>query len=78
MDNPRDEAEAVEARARRNHFMIATNRLVGAVLIVLGMLIVAGRIDMQQSIGWLLVVFGIFDFFVFPLILARRYRTPPE
>ena len=78
MDDPDHDPSLAEARARRNHFMIASHRLIGAVLVVLGMLIVAGRIEASQSIGWLLIGFGIFDFFIFPRMLARRYRTPPE
>lgn len=65
-----------DATARNRHFLIAANRLIGAALIVVGMLVLAERIDLPQAVGWVLIPLGMFDFFVFPLLLARRYRTP--
>lgn len=65
-----------EDKARQRHFLISANRLIGAVLIVLGMMVLAGKLNWPGVLGWVLIPLGIFDFFVFPLILARKYRTP--
>ncbi|WP_120716273.1 hypothetical protein [Tsuneonella amylolytica] len=57
---------------------ISIHRLVGAALIVLGILVLQGGIDWSQKVGWVLLVVGLLDFFIAPLAFARLWRTRPE
>ncbi len=52
-------------------------RLSGAFFVVLGLLVVAHRIAMPLTAGYILIGIGMFDLLVFPLLLARRWKSPP-
>lgn len=67
--NDRDPAQA-------RFFAISITRLIGVACVILGILVNQGRIDWPQWLGWLLLANGLFDIFVLPLVLARRWRTP--
>ena len=68
-----------EERARNRYFVISLSRLVGVALLVLGMVVLAGRIDGVPPVaGYVLVVAGLIDIALVPRALARRWRTPPE
>lgn len=74
---------ADEALAKKRYFAINLMRIIGALLIMAGFLLVAGRWDVagqptDRYIGIAVVLMGAFDFAVFPLLLARRWRTPKE
>lgn len=74
---------ADEALAKKRYFAINLMRIIGALLIMVGFLLVAGRWDVagqptDRYIGIAVVLMGAFDFAVFPLLLARRWRTPKE
>ena len=74
---------ADEALAKKRYFAINLMRIIGALLIMAGFLLVAGRWDpagqpTDRYIGIAVVLMGAFDFAVFPLLLARRWRTPKE
>ncbi|OHD01458.1 MAG: hypothetical protein A2885_02525 [Sphingopyxis sp. RIFCSPHIGHO2_01_FULL_65_24] len=74
---------ADEALAKKRYFAINLMRIIGALLIMAGFLLVAGRWDLagqptDRYIGIAVVLMGAFDFAVFPLLLARRWRTPKE
>lgn len=71
MNQPGD----AEARARSRFFAIGMLRLGGAVVTMLGLLILAGRIAAPDLAGYLLLVVGLVDFFVVPVLLARRWRS---
>lgn len=71
-----DPAPSDPAKAR--FYFIATHRLVGATLIVLGMLAMQGALDWGRGMGKVLAATGLIVFFVVPLLLARAWRTPKE
>ena len=48
------------------------------VIVILGLLIHEGLIDLPQWISWPLLAIGLIEVFVTPQILARMWRTPPE
>ena len=79
-DEPRPglvpDAAADQARAR--YLVLSVQRVVGAGLIMLGMLALNGKLGMGKIAGGLLVVVGLIDFAVLPIVLARRWRTPPK
>jgi hypothetical protein len=62
--------------AARRFFTIQAVRLAGVAFVVLGMMIVSGRLPWPVWLGYLLLVNGLVDIFVIPLRLARKWRTP--
>ena len=63
--------------ARSRFFAIAVLRFAGALLIVAGLVIAAGKFaTMPRGAGVALVLVGALDFALVPLWLARRWRTP--
>lgn len=73
MNSARDPAAARLA-------ILQTLRLSGAVLVVLGMLTIARRAEWLAGVpvvaGYLMAGIGLAEFFVVPLVLARRWRSP--
>jgi hypothetical protein len=67
-----------EADARTRFFVIGATRLLGVAIVLVGMLAVAGRIGIPPPAGYAFIAFGLFDVFWMPLILSRKWRTPPE
>ena len=64
--------------ARARFLAIALIRISGAAMIMLGLLALNGALDWGATVGGALVVLGIFDFAVVPILLSRRWRSPPQ
>ena len=64
--------------ARARFYFIAGHRVLGAVLIMLGMLAMNGALDWGEGVGKVLAIVGLIDFFVIPLVLARMWRSIPK
>lgn len=64
--------------ARARFYFISAHRVVGAALIVLGMLAMQGALDWGEGIGLVLAIVGLIDFFVVPLLLSRLWRSTPR
>jgi len=64
--------------ARARFYFIAAHRVVGAVLIILGMLAMEGALDWGEGVGKVLAIVGLIDFFIIPLVLARMWRSLPK
>lgn len=62
--------------AKARFYFLAAHRLVGAVLVILGMLAIEGALDWGKGLGKVLAITGLIVFFVVPLFLARAWRTP--
>ena len=62
--------------ARGRYLFLSLQRIIGAGLIMLGMLALNGALDWGKTAGVVLVVVGLIDFAVVPILLARRWRTP--
>lgn len=63
--------------ARSRFFVLALLRLGGAVLIMFGLIIAAGRFpDLPRAAGIVLTLIGALDFALVPRLLARRWRSP--
>lgn len=62
--------------AKARFYFMAAHRLVGAVLVILGMLAIEGALDWGKGLGKVLAITGLIVFFVVPLFLARAWRTP--
>ena len=56
-------------------------RLSGAVLALVGVLIVAGKAawlpKLPEAAGYVLIAAGLVDFYVAPMLLARRWKSNP-
>jgi predicted branched-subunit amino acid permease len=65
-------------QARARFIVINAVRLTGVILTLLGILVFQGVLDLPEVAGWTFVVIGLFEVFVMPQILARKWRTPPE
>lgn len=61
--------------ARARFMALTLIRWTGVGLVLLGMLINAGRIAAPTIVGVVLVAVGLFDAFVMPVILTRRWKT---
>lgn len=67
-----------DSQARNRFVVLNLVRLSGAVMLTFGLLAVAGALPALPTIvGYALVVIGLVDFLVVPVMLARRWRTPP-
>ncbi len=54
-------------------------RLAGAAMLLLGVLLLSGKAAwlprLPDAAGYILIAIGMIDFFVVPLVLARRWRS---
>jgi hypothetical protein len=68
-----------DTQARNRFIVLSAIRMSGAVMLVLGLVIIAGRLgDMPPIAGYILIAVGIAEFIVVPPILARKWRSPGE
>ncbi|GAO39902.1 hypothetical protein SCH01S_39_01870 [Sphingomonas changbaiensis NBRC 104936] len=66
-----------DSQARNRFLAISLLRLAGALLILFGLVIAAGRLpEVPRLVGIIAVLVGALDFALVPLMLARRWRTP--
>ncbi|MFN6935812.1 MAG: hypothetical protein ACK4NZ_11780 [Tsuneonella sp.] len=63
---------------RQRFALINGVRLTGVAMILIGILVLRGAIDLPAVVGYVFVPVGLFDVFFLPLILARKWRTPPQ
>ncbi|MEI6642484.1 MAG: hypothetical protein WCL10_10635 [Novosphingobium sp.] len=56
-------------------------RLSGALLALVGVLIVAGKVSwlpkLPEAAGYVLIAAGLIDFYALPPLLARRWKSKP-
>ena len=65
-----------EDPAKRRYFTIQAVRVAGVVMVLLGILVLNGRLDWPEILGYFLFLNGLFDALFLPTILARRWKTP--
>ena len=53
-------------------------RLSGVALVMLGLAITVGRTALPAPFGIVLVLIGLFEVLALPIILSRRWKSPPE
>jgi len=72
-----------DALAKKRYFAIAAMRLMGAIFVLIGFVLIRGGWDVagqptDRWIGVAVVLIGVFDFAVMPRLLARRWRSPQK
>ena len=64
--------------ARSRFILLASARLAGALLVMFGLAATYGRLgDLPPAIGVAMTLGGVMLFAVVPILLARRWRSPP-
>ncbi|MFM5893223.1 MAG: hypothetical protein ACKOQM_02170 [Novosphingobium sp.] len=65
-----------EALAKQRFFMLGMIRLASTALLVVGLLIVAGKIDIPKPAGAAFAIFGLLELVFLPRFLASKWKTP--
>lgn len=78
---PPEDDGSNDDQARSRWMLIQVLRTFGFAVAILGILMIAGAInlagDVNQLVGYAFAAVGLVDGFVMPLVLARKWRTPP-
>lgn len=74
INDPR-RAKGIKDPAKARWLAMTAVRWTGVALVTLGLLINSGKIALPGVVGIIFVVVGVFDAFVMPTILARRWKT---
>ena len=64
--------------ARTRFFAITAIRLTGIGLILVGLVIMVGKTNFPEWAGYLLILAGAFDALIAPILLSRRWKSPPR
>ncbi len=69
---------ADDTRARNRFIAIQLVRIGGVAMVLLGLLVMNGRIDWPREAGFVLAALGLFEALLAPLLLSRKWKTPAE
>ena len=61
--------------ARQRFFALTAIRLTGIGLILLGLVIMAGKTGLPEWAGYPITLVGAFDALIAPILLARRWKS---
>jgi hypothetical protein len=69
-----------EEEAKRRFMILNLLRLSGLVLVFLGIANVNGKLlpALTPWLGTVMLIGGVFEFFVIPVLLRRAWRRPPQ
>lgn len=68
-----------ETKAQYRFLVLNIVRITGAIMLVLGLAVIAnGVFDLPKAAGYVLFVFGIIDFMLVPLLLAKKWKSPKD
>ena len=66
-----------DSRARTRFLIISLLRLMGALMVMFGIVIASERIaSLPPALGYALIAAGFLDLLLVPRLLARRWRSP--
>ena len=71
----RSQREAAEALARQRYIILNALRFSGIALVMLGIAIARGLIDLPWAAGAVIAVVGLLEFFFLPRFIARRWNA---
>jgi hypothetical protein len=65
-----------DTKAQYRFLMINLVRVTGAVMLVIGLAVIArGTFGLPKSVGYVLFLVGFIDFLVVPVFLAKRWKS---
>lgn len=67
-----------EDPAKVRFIVIQLARWSGAALVFVGLLALAGRVEIPAFAGYILAIVGLIDALIVPTLLARRWKSPPQ
>ena len=73
-----DDRKASDEAARNRWMVIGAVRIAGVAMVLVGLMIVRQVIPEPAWAGYTILAVGLADVFLVPLLLARKWRTPPE
>lgn len=62
--------------ARTKFFILSAIRLLSMALIMVGLLIIAGKLNMPKPAGYVFTGFGLLELLLLPPFLARKWKSP--
>ncbi|MFM5917363.1 MAG: hypothetical protein ACKOOL_07510 [Novosphingobium sp.] len=65
-----------ESVARQRFFMLSVIRLLSTAVVVAGLLMLAGKIDVPRPVGAAFAIFGLLELVFLPRFLAAKWKTP--
>ena len=65
-----------ENEAKKRFLFLSLIRIGGAVFLTLGLMILGGKVRMQQELGLPLALIGLAGFLLVPVWLAKRWKSP--
>ena len=63
--------------ARKRLMAMHAIRWSGVALVIVGIFAITRRIDLPIEAGYAILVVGLIDALVMPVVLARRWKSPP-
>lgn len=70
-----DDREQADLRARNRFLAINVIRITGVAMVLAGIAVRNGALDLPDWAGWLLIVLGMAEAFLFPTLLARQWSS---
>ena len=68
-----------EKKAQQRFLVLNLVRITGAIILVVGLAVIGnGLFGWPKAVGYLLFLVGVADFLLVPLLLAKRWKSPPE
>ena len=67
-----------ESIAKQRFLMLSLIRLASTALLVVGLLILAGKLNMPKPAGAAFAIFGLLELVLLPRFLASKWKTPGE
>jgi hypothetical protein len=67
-----------EDLARKRFLALTMIRFTGVAVALLGVAILAGKVDLPAIAGFVLLAMGALDAMIMPLVLARRWKSPGQ
>jgi hypothetical protein len=64
--------------ARARWMTINAMRIGGVAMVIVGIIGLKGVIEYPEVAAYVLIAAGLFEIFVLPLIMARKWRSPLE
>jgi len=64
--------------AKGRFVMLQMMRFGGVLMVIGALLILSGKVPGPPALGYGLLVFGAFEFFFMPMMLAKRWKTPDQ